>query len=322
MSATAVSQTTPLVSVIVPIYKVEDYIVKCAESLFQQDWPNLELIFVDNNTPDNSITLLRELLHGKYPQCEPFTKIVHGKKQGLGFAREAGLREATGDYIIHVDSDDWVEHDYVSKLAHKAVEEHADIVCCNYFLEYDDNLSKPIRERDATGYSDAKFIKAIHNGGVKAYNWNKLVRSSLYHLDTLVTPITNMHEDIVFQTQICYGAKRIVSIPDSLYHYRRTRKDAITSSNGKQWRRSSAKGLLHLYRQLPKTGGPLDYCAQDLLMRASWYALKARNFSLLHSYPEAIRFLADMPYVKGRRTPIIKQSIMKYYSRLYLMLHR
>lgn len=322
MSATAVSQSLPLVSVIVPIYKVENYIVKCAESLFLQDWPNLELIFVDNNTPDKSIILLKELLHGKYPHREPFTKIIHGPKQGLGFAREAGLREATGEYIIHVDSDDWVEHDYISKLAHKAIECHADIVCCNYFLEYDDNTSKRVCERDATGYSDEKFLRAIHNGGVKAYNWNKLAHRSLYHLETLVTPITNMHEDIVFQTQICYGAKNIVSIPDALYHYRQTRKEAITSTSWSQWRRSSAEGLLHLYRQLPKTDSPLVYCAQDLLMRAFWYALSTRNFSLLNAYPEAISFLASMPYVKGRRTPIIKQRIMKYYSRFYLLLHR
>lgn len=311
----------PLVSIIVPIYKVEKYIVQCAESLFLQDWPNKELIFVDNNTPDRSIQLLEDLLDSKYPHCKPFVHIISQKKQGLGYAREAGLRIATGEYVIHVDSDDWVEHDFISKLAQKAVESNADVVYCNYIKEYEDQQPEVTPQKDMSGCSDREMITAIHNRWIQGYMWNKLIRRSFYRMDELVVPLCNMHEDITFLTQILYGVQRVVFLPEALYHYRLLRKDSITAMKWADWRRNSAEGFFHLYRQLPKHNSPLDYCAQDLLMRATWYALSTRSFSLLHRYPEVMRYIAGISYVKGRRVPVIKQRIMKHYCRIYLRLH-
>lgn len=205
----------PLVSVIVPIYMVEDYIVQCAESLFMQDWPHVELIFVDNNSPDRSIALLEDVLNNKYPHCKNHTIIVRQEKQGLGHARKAGLKVAHGEYIIHVDSDDWVEPNFISSLTRKAIETNADVVYCKYYKEYEGGKAAKISmEADMTGCSDKEFIQAIHNSRIQAYNWNKLERRSMYgDIDKLIIPITNMNEDIVFQTQVVCGAQVIVHVP-------------------------------------------------------------------------------------------------------------
>lgn len=315
---TEISQKrTPLVSIIVPVYNVENYIAQCAKSIFEQDWKELDIIFVDNNTPDNSIEIIQNLLRDKYPLRQSQTRIIHQPKQGLGYAREAGLRICQGEYIIHIDSDDWVEPNFISTLTHTALEQNADLVYCNCIDEYDDGMpGKATSFKDFTGATPQEILFAIHNGRLMAYMVNKLAHRSLYDLDHLIIPIANMHEDIVFQTQILYHARNIVAIPNALYHYRRNRHTAITHSKWKQWRANSSKGLFHLYEHLPKTGSTLDYCGQDLLMRAAWYALSTFNFKILNDVPDAIHYIADMPYARGRRVPLVKQFTMKWYCKV------
>lgn len=316
MTPTINQDKLPLISIIIPVYQVEQYISQCAESLFQQDWPNLELIFVDNNTKDRSIEIVKELIDSRYPQSREYTRFVFQEKAGLGFAREAGIKAARGEYIIHVDSDDWVEPDYISTLAGKAVESKADLVYCGYFREYSgDKPTETVRLNDFTGKTGGEYIFAMHNNKVPAYMWNKLVHRSLYDIDNLIIPIRNMHEDMVYQTQLAYGAKNIVYVPRPLYHYRCQRKDAITVMSWADKRLNSAEGLFYLYNHLPKTGSPLDYCAQDLLMRAVWYALSTFNFGTVNSNPDIVRFIKDMDYARGHRVPLIKQRVMKYYCK-------
>ncbi len=116
------------VSIIVPIYNVEKYIERCAVSLFEQDFEDIEYIFVNDCTPDNSIQILEEVIE-KYPNRKSNVKIIHYKaNKGLGSARKTGLEQATGEYVLHIDSDDWVELDMVLCLYNKAIETDADIV--------------------------------------------------------------------------------------------------------------------------------------------------------------------------------------------------
>ncbi len=107
------------VSIIVPIYNVEKYIERCAVSLFEQDFEDIEYIFVNDCTPDNSVEILEKVIE-KYPNRKSHLKIVHHKEnKGLGSARNTGLEQATGNYILHIDSDDWCEkiwfHHFITK---------------------------------------------------------------------------------------------------------------------------------------------------------------------------------------------------------------
>lgn len=311
---------SPKVSVIVPVYCVEQFIRQCAESLFSQTWDNLELIFVDNNTPDASIDILKEVLETSYPQMKSKTHIIREEKAGLGNARMAGIRIAAGDYLIHVDSDDWVEPDYIETLVTAAVEEGADVAYCDYYKEYVKKPHKVAHEPDLPDQSPATRLYAIHNSIMAAYMWDKLIRRSLYDLGSLVTPIRNMHEDLVFQTQLLYKANKMVHVRKPLYHYRRRRGGAITAGSWRKTRNASAESLLYLYESLPQSESPLDYCSQDLVMRAGWYALSTFHFKTLKACRKAVQFLSEMEYVKGRRVPVIKQRILRSYCRLLISL--
>ena len=120
--------SNPLVSIIVPVYNAENFIEKCAATLFEQDYDNIEYIFVNDCTPDNSIKVLNRVIEN-FPNRKDNIKIINKlKNEGLPQARKTGLENSNGKYIMHVDSDDWVELDMVSSLVKEAIKTDADMV--------------------------------------------------------------------------------------------------------------------------------------------------------------------------------------------------
>lgn len=131
----------PLVSVVVPVYGVEKYIKRCAESLFSQTIAaSCEFIFVDDCSPDNSIGILKSVVQ-KYPALD-VKIIVHEKNKGLASARNTGFAQVTGKYFINVDSDDWVEPNYIEVLVSEAERTCADITGCNLIYEFSKRTCK------------------------------------------------------------------------------------------------------------------------------------------------------------------------------------
>ena len=239
------------VSVIVPIYKVEDYIRRCAESLLNQTWEDIQFIFVDDGSPDRSLDILNAVIES-HPERKDQVIVIQENNKGLPGARMAGLRKATGDYIIHVDSDDWVEPDYISTLASAALETGADVVYCDFIKEYRLKPSKICREKDLDPADGKTAVSAILDGSLKAYMWNKLERSTLYHLDSMIVPVKGYHEDIVFQSQILYEAGNCVHVDRPLYHYRRRRKGAITSAWHFRRKREDSLNMQELFEARPE----------------------------------------------------------------------
>ena len=308
------------VSVIVPVYNVEQYIRQCAWSLFSQTWEDTEFIFVDDGSPDRSVEIIQEVLEA-FPNCKDRTMILHEQNKGLPQARMTGLREATGDYIIHVDSDDWVEPNYISTLVQKAVETDADMVYCDYYKEYRNKPHKIAREATLSPPDGPAALDAMHNSRIRAYMWNKLLRRSLYDLDNLFVPIRPYHEDIVFQSQLLYNAKKCVHVWEPLYHYRRRRGGALTGSHVVRNRRYSAENMLALYKALPKDSGPLMVCGTDVLMRAGWYCCATLDFKLLASCPEVVEFLATKKDIPDNRVTIPKQRYTKICCKVLSLCH-
>ena len=235
-------------------------------------------------------------------------------------ARMTGLRKATGDYIIHVDSDDWVEPDYLSKLARKAMETDADMVYCDFLKEYENKPPKTMREADFSPSDGHTALTAMHNSHIRAYMWNKLLRRSLYDLDNMVVPVRAYHEDIVFQTQLLYNAKNCVHVKEALYHYRRRRSGSLTAGKLIRNRRDSALNMLTLYNALPKDRGPMTVCGTDVLMRAGWYCCATLDFKMLASCPEAVKILAEKKDIPHNRVTIGKQRYTKFCCKLMRLL--
>lgn len=204
------------VSIIIPIYGVEKYIERCAHSLFQQTLDNIQYIFVDDCTKDNSITLLKEVIKN-YPQRNDDIIIVRTpQNSGLPQARKLGLKYAKGDYIIHCDSDDWVELDMYEQLYRKAIDEDLDIVTCDYYVSHTNSdilyLSK------GNTKTNKVFLSDVISQKISNSVWNKLVKRSLYK-NPLIHPVQNMGEDMVLILQIILRANKIGHISKPLYHY-------------------------------------------------------------------------------------------------------
>lgn len=182
------------VSIIVPIYKVEQYIEKCVKSLLNQDYKNIEIILIDDGSPDNSPRIIDELA-----KLDNRIVIIHSKNLGVSSARNAGLDIASGDYIMFVDGDDYVDQNYVSYFM-KMVIDNDCAIGMNQSNYVNDNHSKT--NKDKIVIEDAeKVIEYIYLGNVFVAVWNKI-----YKLQFL----NNKH--IRFNSDIWYGEGMLFNI--------------------------------------------------------------------------------------------------------------
>lgn len=206
----------PKVSVIIPVYGVENYIDRCASSLFEQTLDDIEYIFVDDCTPDNSISVLEALLT-KYPRRMCQTHILHHEKnKGLPAARQTGLKYASGEYIIHCDSDDWVDTEMYRLMYEKAKEDDADMVVCNYKKTDGNEYCKEVVSYNKTDRDS--YLDDLFHLNVSWAVWNKLIKS--VHIKSIKEyPKCNMGEDMAYVLQMMYSIKKVSFIDRPLYFY-------------------------------------------------------------------------------------------------------
>lgn len=222
----------PKVSILVPVYKVSAYIEKCAESIFNQTFKDIEYIFVNDATPDDSIEKLKRVIL-RFPNRENQVNILeHKANMGLATTRKTALNAAKGDYIAVVDSDDYIEPDMVELMYNKAISEDVDIVICDLFMEY-----KSITICTNEILSDNKndyFPEIIISENINAYLCNKLAKRSLYlNPECLVPDGLNYYEDRHVMTRMFYLADKIRKIDVALYHYVHYNSQAITKNKSR-----------------------------------------------------------------------------------------
>lgn len=212
------------VSVIVPVYKVESFIGRCMRSLMEQTLQDVEFIVVDDCSPDNSISIAKQVA-GDYPD-RLVTFIVHEVNKGLPAARNTGLAVAKGEYVFHCDSDDFVEADMLEGLYEKAESENADIVWCDWFLSFEKNE----RYMKQPHYDSAMgALKGMLSGVMKYNVWNKLVRRELYTVNAISFPTGyGMGEDMTM-IKLFACAKTVAYLPKAFYHY--VKLNALAFSN-------------------------------------------------------------------------------------------
>jgi glycosyltransferase involved in cell wall biosynthesis len=205
-----------VVSVIVPIYKVENFIERCVVSLMEQTLGDVEYIFVNDASPDTSVNILQEVLK-RYPARQSNVKIItHKENMGLPAARNTGLSVAQGEYVYHCDSDDYVEPDMLEILCNKANAGNADIVWCDFFLTFEKNERYMKQPEYATS---EEALKAMLSGAMKFNVWNKLVRRSLYVDNSIQFPSGyGMGEDMTMMLLFAC-AKKVDYVPRAFYHY-------------------------------------------------------------------------------------------------------
>ena len=218
----------PKVSILVPVYNVSAYIERCAHSLFRQTLDDVEYIFVDDCTPDDSMAKLEAVL-AQYPERAGQVKIVrHERNWGLAVARRTALLAASGEYVCCVDSDDYVDADMAQCMYRRAVDEQADIVVADYWDEYSkqtvlctDLVSPSMEENRVNVLTCGKEVSPSL--------WNKLIRRKFWVEANVFAPEgLNYGEDRHVVTRLYYQARKIVKVDAAFYHYSHFNAGAIT----------------------------------------------------------------------------------------------
>lgn len=213
-----------LVSIIVPIYKVEPYLRRCLDSIVNQTYTNLEIILVDDGSPDNSPQICDE-----YAAKDNRIRVIHKENGGLSDARNAGLDICKGEYISFVDSDDWVTLNYIEALLSISLEENADITIGNHFLAYENNIEKAIPFNSST-YSKTEALNRIILQQSLSWgaSWGKIYKRKLFNKYKF--PVGKIHEDDHTSYKFIYESQKVSCLNQYLYYYFQ-RKDSISKTD-------------------------------------------------------------------------------------------
>ncbi|MEY0696864.1 glycosyltransferase family 2 protein [Providencia rettgeri] len=215
------------ISVIVPVYNAEEYIENSIISLMEQTLDETQFIIINDGSTDNSLQLINKIVEN-YPKRKQDTIIIDRKNKGISSTRAEGLSLATGEYVIHFDSDDWAEHDMLELLYLEAKRYNSDIVICDYYIN---NGSNQTYINQSTEENNIQCIKNILSGKLHGASWNKLINRKLI-LENNINYIENIDylEDVLFNIKALYFSKSITYINKAFYHYNLKNENSITSS--------------------------------------------------------------------------------------------
>lgn len=210
---TPTNRHTPLVSVIVPVWNVEPYIRQCLDSLTVQTYRHLEIILVDDGSPDGCGTICDE-----YAARDSRIRVIHQPNGGVAAARNAGLRRATGEWIAWSDPDDWAEPGFIEYLLTNAVSRGADIAMCGLYEERDDgqHIQSPGNELMT---AEAVLGELIRDDRIRNYLCNKIFRAELFR-GLFFSEERKTLEDVALMYRLVLRSGHIACCPQPQYHYR------------------------------------------------------------------------------------------------------
>lgn len=228
-----------LVSILVPVYGVEKYLERCARSLFEQTYENLEYIFVDDCSPDKSMEILKQVMKD-YPTRQEQVRIIrHEKNRGLAAARNTALDAANGFFVTHVDSDDYLDRNAVRLLVEKQVETGADIVSGNYYAIKPTGIKKMFEPEYENQHE--MLLQEISFSNTH-YIWRRLINSRLYReYHIRLKDGADFMEDWQQIAVLVYYAKKVARLEKHIYYYDCTNRSSYISSfprNKALWRQA------------------------------------------------------------------------------------
>lgn len=231
----------PLISIIVPVYNVSEFLSQCMDSLIRQSYQNIEIIAVNDGSTDNSLEILN-----RYAQEFSQIKIISQANAGLSAARNTGITASIGEYMCFVDSDDWIDVHTCLRTIEIVQQHNVDIVCWNYIKEYKHN-SIPVQCIKANKLYDENNIKQLYRRIVGPINeelafpqyldslstaWGKLYKSQIIKDNNIFFVPTKEigTEDLLFNVEVFKYIRRAYLIPDHLNHYRKYNSASLTAT--------------------------------------------------------------------------------------------
>ena len=262
---------TAKVSIIVPVYNVENYIHKCIDSILSQTFTDFECILVDDCTPDSSGRICDE-----YAQKDKRIRVIHkSQNEGLPQARKTGFVNSTGGYIQFIDSDDYIEHNMIEKMYYKAISENYDMVHCDLYRYNKENIVQYEKMPNLTNdfVSNIKSSVLGFNAGCVAFN--KLIKRNV--CEKIIFPKFSNGEDKYITAQTLFFSKKIEYVNAALYHYRYN-PSSLVNNPKLEWKRYSERryNYMEIFNFLKKEyGDDLSEFEPELTRRIKW--LKDKN---------------------------------------------
>ena len=216
-----------LISIIVPVYKVEQYLERCLQSVIHQTYQNLQIIIIDDGSPDNCGKICDH-----YAKLDSRIEVIHKENEGLSVARNLGISKAKGRYIGFVDSDDWIDKHMYEHMYQIITEKKADVCICNFYNVIAEenkikNANKGIQE-----YNKIQILREILlDKIIQSYAWNKLYKREVFH--DVVYPVGKKYEDIGTTFYLLEKCNKIVVTGEPEYYYF-NREDSIVNHNTEQ----------------------------------------------------------------------------------------
>lgn len=216
------------ISIIVPVYQVEKYLVQCIESILAQTFTDFELILVDDGSEDNSGKICDE-----YAERDSRIKVIHKENGGLSDARNRGMDNATGKYFMFVDSDDYIASDMAECLYKNILDKKADIAACNYRYVFECDSEKDFSTENKSELLNGKEIfynrKNERNYGFWTVAWNKLYKADSFK--NVRFRRGKYHEDEFWANDIYRTDIKVATVSESLYYYRQRENSIMGSQN-------------------------------------------------------------------------------------------
>lgn len=212
-----------IVSIVVPVYGVELYLRECLDSLLNQTYENIEVILVDDESPDKCPRICDE-----YAKKDNRVKVIHQKNGGAGNARNTGLAHIHGEYVCFVDSDDYVAENYIESLITGLNQEDADIAVSGFYTMYVDEMIASSRVETKVSYSNTEYLRYFLQDWSCSLIWNKIFKADL--LEDIRFVEGRKIDDEFFTYQTVIKAKKIVYVDECLYYYRMRMSGVMSQS--------------------------------------------------------------------------------------------
>ena len=290
-------KTSPTISVIIPVYNAEKYLRSCIDSVLAQTYKDFELLLIDDGSKDSSGTICDE-----YAAMDSRFRVIHKENGGLTSARNAGLAIASGEWIMHLDGDDWIEPDMLERLIQKGEDTGADIVMGDFLFAYSDRdilYILPDWDNNKTA-SLNRYITSVWT-----CVWGGIHKRSLYEEYQLICPQGVTYcEDFHLMARLCYYAKKVVNIHQPFYHYRQQEGSVMHNLN-KRTERDEQWVYQDIIRFFKEQGVYDDYRKS-----MCWRMLKATQELVLEKstwkefqemVPEKKHYIWDCPYINRKQ---------------------
>lgn len=284
-----------LISVIVPIYKVEKYLNRCINSIVNQSYKNIEIILVDDGSPDKCGEICDE-----WVKKDKRIKVIHKENGGLSDARNAGIEIAQGEYLSFIDSDDYVHKDFIKILYENCLKNNADISMCGVRqTDKDENINKEIKNENIKIIFSKDVLERKHN--IYCVAWNKLYKKSIF--SNIRYPKGKIHEDVAVIYKIMYYSNKIAVTDAELYFYF-SAPESIMRSEFSEKRLDILDGLKNEYEFFIKKGEE----------KYAYFILVEFLNNILDIYEKSSEFNGDKVRLRRHLRKIYKKTYKKVIS--------